>query len=345
MSATDDLFEAISRENVEAMKAALKKGAKWRAPYGPGERDAAFTAATCETAAPLELLLDHGVPLLHEPKGRFDGTLLHRAAAFSRVDVIELLVRRGLAPDHRDALGRTPLTHARSSKHGKKAVPVLLALLSKRGATQQPAKKSHDLLPDAVNAAVAKLKLAAPTRKRLREVVKATFIEVAGATSKDFLERLAEQDDGELLAAGVQVVRAASTAAPKATKKKGGKNLRWVHHGDALIEGNCSAASLVVTGSLEVKGRLDNFEGAVGGDLKVDNAWSEGPLNVGGDLHAEKIFAGSYNDYATTVGGALITPVLFEDNHAIRARLEVGKHFKKREDVPTELLTVLGVKQ
>lgn len=347
MSATKELFEAIDDEDVAAMKKALAAGAKWKSPLGPGDRDAAFTAATCESAGPLEVLLEHGVPLLHEVPQKHDGSLIHRAASFSRNAVIEMLVRRGVAPDHRDENGRTPLSHARAWKHGSKAVPLLIKLAAKAGAKAAPAKKAHDLQPDAVKAAVAKLKLDKSTAAKLRDAVQATFIEVAGVTSKEFLELLAEQDDGALLAAGVQVVRAASTATPKAKTKKAGKRMRWVHHGDAVIEGNCDASSLVVTGSLEVKGRLDNFEGAivcVGGDLKVESAWSEGPLNVGGDLHATKIFAGSYNDYATTVGGQLVTPVLLEEGHVIHAKLKVGKHLHAREKVSPALLAVLGVK-
>lgn len=345
MKPTEALFEAIRNEDVVAMKQALAKGANWKAPFGPGDRDAAYTAATCKSAGPLEVLLEHGVPLLYERAGRFDGMLIHRAAAFSCNAVIEMLVKRGVAPDQRDAQTRTPLSHARAWKHGRRAVPLLIDLSVKAGAKSAPAKKAHDLRPDAVNAALKTMK----ADRRLRDVVRAAFIEVAGTTSKDFLELLAEHDDGDLLFAGVQVVKAASTATPKAKTKKGGKRMRWVHHGDAVIEGNCEAVSLVVTGSLEVKGRLDNFEGGivcVGGDLKVDSAWSEGPLNVGGDLTATKIFAGSYNDYATTVGGRLRTPVLFEDNHTIRAlKLDVKKHVRKREAVSDELLAVLGAKK
>jgi hypothetical protein len=199
-----------------------------------------------------------------------------------------------------------------------------------------------------VNAALAELDLDDRTLGRLREVVTATFIEVAGATSNDFLALLAEHDDGALLAAGVQVVRRASTATPKTKSKKGSRRVRWVHHGDAVIEGDCEAVSLVVTGTLEVKGRLDNFEGGivcVGGDLRVESAWSEGPLDVGGDLHARRIFAGSTNDYATTVGGRLVTPLLLQEGHAIAARLEVGTHLHARAEVPAELRAVLGLKK
>lgn len=86
MSATVELFEAIAKENVAAMKESLRNGANWKAAYGAGDRD---------------VLLDHGVPLLHQPKGCSDKTLLHRAAAFSRMPVIRMRVRRGIAADHR----------------------------------------------------------------------------------------------------------------------------------------------------------------------------------------------------------------------------------------------------
>lgn len=129
MSATQAPFKAISDEDVEAVKQALADGGDLRAPLGPGSRDAACTAATCRSAGPLEVLLDHGVPLLHELPGSYDGMLIHRAASFSRNAVIEMLVRRGVAPDQHDAIGRTPLTHARSWNHGRDAVSFLIDVI------------------------------------------------------------------------------------------------------------------------------------------------------------------------------------------------------------------------
>ena len=327
------------------MREALRQGADWKEPLGPGQRDAAFAAATCADRAPLALLLEHGVPLDHQPGS--DGMLIHRAAEFGRVDVVRMLVERGVAVDVRDKSNRTPLSYARAWRHGARAVPVLISLMQEQGCTPGKPRRGDDLLAGTVRDAVSELgpQLPPPTRAALERSVAAFFTEYAGGKTSDFLLELAEQSDSELLAAGVRVVQRASTKEPRAKTVKS-KRLTLAHHGDLEVAGDCNAITLVVTGNLTVRGLLTNHEGCivcVGGDLKTDAAWSEGPLWVGGNLHAETVFCGAYNDYGTTVRGALETAALVQLDHSIQAgHLRAGQHFRAREEVPQPLATTLA---
>lgn len=333
MSATTELFQAIadypffgaSKDPEKAhaaltrMKAALSAGATWKALIGPGQRDAAFSAATCGDERPLALLIEFGVPVDHSLPN--EGTLLHRAASFGRVAIIEFLLDRGIPVDVKSASGRTPLDRARAWKHGRAAVP-LLTRLTKAAARTKPAEASTgDLTKKAIAEAMRTMKLA-PSLKRLRVAIAATLAGRAAIESEQLLLELARQEDDDVLSAAIQLVRQASTAPPKRrTLRQLDDEL--VHHGDLTISRSVDARVLVVTGSLTVKGRLTNFEGcviAVGGALRTGGLITEGPLVVGGDLTAKVIVAGT-NDYAMTVGGTVTAEVvLIEDRHVARVK-------------------------
>lgn len=304
---------------LERITAALAAGADWRAPLGPGGRDAAFTAATQGSRGPLARLIAHGVPLDHANGG--DGMLIHRAASFSNIDAVRFLVEQGVSPDVRDGLGRTPLAHARAWRHGAATVPVLLQLLQERGCTPGPALRGDDLRPDEV---ARVMPTTAPAV--LRQVVEAAFVERAGARSTEFLRVLAEQRDEAALAAGIALVRRASTAKPKAkvSAPRRPKPIDLVHHGDLELPGDAEALTLVVTGDLKVGGRLTNFEGrvvGVGGDLTADVVWTEGPLVVGGDARVRTVFGAGDNDYLARIDGALDTPLFV---HLDRRAVQIG---------------------
>src|SRR5678815_4123695 len=102
-------FDPDDKKAVAAIKAALGAGAAPMAEVRNG-RPIAFAAASVESPVPLKLMLEHGLDL---DVRCGDGTLLHRAAAFGRVDVIEFLLKRGLPVDIEDERGRTPLDAAR----------------------------------------------------------------------------------------------------------------------------------------------------------------------------------------------------------------------------------------
>ena len=329
------------------MRAALAAGADWRPTIGPGNRDAAFSAAVCAGREPLEVLLALGVPLDHAHPG--DGMLIHRAASFGAVDVIRMLVERGVAPDVRDACLLTPLAHARSSRHGERAVPMLIELMRAHGCTAGPAVRGDDLLRDV---AFAALPPDAPAV--LARTLEAFFTERLGGKAVDLLELLAEQRDEAALAAGIALIARASTAKPKTkhvqgTKTGKPKRLELVHHGDLELTGVFHVATLVVTGNLRVAGTLSNHEGCivcVGGCLQAHAVWSEGPFWVGGNAQVRDAFAGAYNDYRATIVGELATPVLIQLDHAFTIGSKtIATHVTTRDAIPHALLGVLGIQK
>lgn len=360
--ATQALFKAISNYSIhpdhrnvakdaaalQSMREALAAGADWKAPQGPGLRDAAFSAATCADRAPLELLLAHGVPLLHSAGS--DGLLIHRAAAFGQNDVIAMLVERGVAPDVRDPVAqRTPLSFARGLAHGERAVPFLIRLMRERGCVPAAAERGDDLRSDAVLTAFNGLEAAGLddiAHSSLKTTIEGFFTERLGGRSQDFLQQLVELGDERILGAGLAIVTQASTAKTRAKVAKA-KRGEMIHHGDLEITGDFDATRLVVTGHLVVHGLLKNCEGCVigvGGKLKAQAVWSEGPLWVGGDLEAGEVFGCATNDYRAQIQGALQTPTLLQfEDHVLRAgELRIEQRFESAQAVPKELAAALA---
>lgn len=358
-AATQELFAAISahsshgdyldaerdRAALDRMRAALAAGASWRARLGPGQRDAPFAAATQGSRGPLEVLIDHGVPLDHAHGS--DGMVIHRAAAFSNIDAVRMLVERGVAPDVRDASGRTPLAHARSWNHGARVVPVLIELMRAHGCTPAPARRGDDLR-------VETTRLPADAPAILRRTVEAFFVERAGGKAVDLLATLAEQRDAEALLAGIELVNRTSTAKPRtkviAAGTKQPKRLTLVHHGDVELMGDTTAVSLVVTGNVSVHGLLTNYEGCIvgiGGSLEADAMWSEGPLGIAGDARLRDVFGVGDNDYGATIGGVLETNVFVQlDRHVVAAgELRAKLRVEDQAEVPEAAFVALRWKR
>jgi hypothetical protein len=319
------LNEARDDDAVARVKAALAAGADWRAPLGPADRDAAFTAAICGAGGPLEALLDHGVPVDHAQTHA--GTLIHEAAAFSNLGAIEflpsggpfgeLLVRRGVAPDVRD---------------------------------EYKALRGDDLHRDVVMTA-----LNDATPPILRRVVDGFFVERLGGKCVDFLRTLAEQADERSLLAGLALVRQTSTAKQKAKVIAGNKNgkakrVDIVHHGDLHVAGDTDANTIVVTGTLRVDGLLRNLDGcvvAVGDAVDAHAIWSEGPFVVGANVRAREAIGCGDNDYAFIVSGDVVAPVFVHlDNRSFAAgHMSVDTTVTTRADVPDAAFAALQWKR
>lgn len=333
------------------MASALAAGANWQEKLGPGERDAALTAATCSDERPVELLLAHGVPLDHQAGN--DGTMLHRAASFGCVRVVECLLARGLAFDVKSAAGKTPLAEARAWKHGRAAVPLLMKLTAAakkknptRLANGQPDARG-DLEKAAVLRALRLSKEPAAALRVLRRATTAFFADSASKTVAAYLAEIGGQDDETLLPAALAAAAAAASRPPTELTVESVDSL--VHVGDLIVTGDCEPRALFVTGNLTVAGRLANYEGrqvCVGGDLTADVVWTEGPLFVGGDASVKKGFVGSDNDYSAVVRGVLTTPVLVSDQHTIKAKKKIcTRQFTDWEEVPAATQALLRQKR
>ena len=314
-------FDPDDKKAVAAIKSALAAGADPMAEDING-RPIAFAAASASSPIPLKLLLDHGLDVNVKCN---DGTLLHRAAAFGRVDIIQLLLKKGIPVDVEDEAGQTPLDAARAWKHGADAVPLLTKLtkaaLKKSGGRK--AEANGDLFMADVKDKLKKVK-----DKRVPKLVDGFFATKNPRSTAAFLEEFASQDNEDLIAAGLTLATA-TKAAP--TKRKVDKlSNPAIHIGDLEVTGDADAKILVVTGNLTVKGKLTNYEGcvvAVGGDVTADAIWSEGPFVVHGNVTVKKAAWAAYNDYAMRIAGTLKTPLLAVIDHSFTAKRVSGKRY------------------
>lgn len=90
----------------------------------------------------------------------------------------------------------------------------------------------------------------------------------------------------------------------------GDKHIGWhIHHGDLVIEGPFdNSDSLIVDGSLTIKGDYDDYGKGIGllvvfGSLKVGTVMSWGSIYVGGDVDSSGVVYTHYNDYTFEVVG------------------------------------------
>ena len=329
-------YAAAAVKQLRGMKKLLKAGAQWRAR--PDGRDAPFIAAFFDDPRPLELMIDHGVPVDHTDPSRGNQTLMHRAAAFGRKHMIQMLATRGASLTTVDAAGKTPIEVARAWKHGAAGLP-LLTRLTKAALKAKPREVEGDLgrAPMLALLATQPKLFSKDALRDTAKFVKATFATAPTARWETFLTELGAQSDDSLVAVGVWLSARVSTEKSTVRTEKGGP-LRIVHLGDLVVSGDCDATTLVVTGSLTVKGRLTNWEGRgiyVGGSLKADVVVTEGPLWVQEDAVVKRGMMTIHNDYRTTIVGKLSTPVLVQDDHGVDlGRKSVLKHYRSRDVVP-----------
>ncbi|MED7953063.1 hypothetical protein [Streptomyces sp. BE303] len=85
----------------------------------------------------------------------------------------------------------------------------------------------------------------------------------------------------------------------------------YVHHGDLVVPEDLDHdVALIVDGDLVVHGFVDDYVSRIGllvvlGDLVVRDLVSWGSVYVGGDLRAEGMVCGHYNDFVFEVAGAV----------------------------------------
>nr|WP_253910498.1 ankyrin repeat domain-containing protein [Pyxidicoccus fallax] len=292
-------------------------------------------AVTQNNVELIQLLMEHGVDI-HAPF-RYD-TPLHRAAEFGADRVVRFLIEQGADPRGKTPGGTSVLSAARSSRHSKNVVPLLVELLKKtKSQRPPPPKKLKDLSEENVTrylSGSAPEGLAPWDWEFLKTFMDSIFVEEHSVTIDQFHESIQEHGNTrpQLLFACIDLIQKVSTRAPKAkTVKKVSKNIS-VHHGDLEVDGNLSVGALMVTGSLKVKGKAANPQGRqifVGGDFECDTLYTEGPVVIGGDLRARLVEA-VYNDYSLEVRGVLAADTLTVDKHQVKAgRFDVKERVDK----------------
>lgn len=283
-----------------------------------------MAAVTHNDVALIELLMEYGADI--HAVVRYDAPL-HRAAEFGADRVVRFLLEQGADPRSQPSGGRTALSAARSSRWGRRAVPVLVEYLR---ATQSqrppPPKKLKDLSEADVAAYLAGPAPATATPRAwqaLREFMDSAFVEAYSISIDELYESVEASSsmEPELVFACIDLIARVARRAPKPRRVKKLAPQTCVHHGDLEIDGNLRIVSLMVTGSLTVRGTASNVQGCslfVGGDFTCDALKTQGPVIVGGDLRARLVEA-VYNDYALEVRGTLRADRLVIDRHVVRA--------------------------
>ncbi|WP_404953119.1 hypothetical protein [Streptomyces sp. 147326] len=122
-------------------------------------------------------------------------------------------------------------------------------------------------------------------------------------------------------------------------------SIGWYHHeGDLVVPEDLDLdVALVVDGDLIVHGFLDDYVSGMGmlvvlGDLVVRDLVSRGSVYVGGDLRAEGIVYGYYNDYTFEVEGAVHARalVLYDKSASYKAgelEVEVESYHPPKEQL------------
>lgn len=277
----------------------------------------------------VELLERHGADL-QEPH------LLHRAAQFGADRVVRLLVEtKGIPIRRTNPSEYSVLAAARASRHSGNVVPMLTEMLRTSKDERLPQKTTKELSEEAMLEFLKEVALSQTDRERLEVVLDAIFVEERSLTIQSFYSIIEDQAQmhPELVFACIELIRGASTTAPKdATLKQLPKGTR-AHHGNLTILGRADVGALLVTGDLRVEGELRNLEGCqlfVGGDCYCQRMVSQGPVIIGGTLNATRISAAN-NDYALEVKGAIeATTLEIEPYKVVRSgRIDVENRIER----------------
>ena len=276
-------------------------------------------------------LLDAGAPL--DARNDGGGTPLHRAASRGYAPIAELLLARGADVNALDNLGRTPLgialrelpkpwVKANNRTAGFKA---LIALLERAGAKPRVpyAPSENPFAPLPVDSAA--LRAAVPKDRFPFEH------EVDSA--QEFVTGLHSYGEPDRALDLLTALRDVLDVPPRHLRLKGPLRLDqpFFHHGDLEVDGNLDIGkAFAVTGNLTVHGVLrdqDNDSKVnVLGDVRCHALYTDGEINIRGDLHARDVVYAYYNDH-TLAAATLHARVVIEDDHGVMAQVRAEHHF------------------
>lgn len=276
-------------------------------------------------------LLDAGAPI--DARDAIDATPLHRAAANGDGPIAELLLTRGAEVNALDGLGRTPLGVALRERANPwlkardriAAFDALLALLERAGGQPRVtfARSEDPFAPFPID--MAALRAAAPDSKL-------SFSHEVGS-AQEFTTGLHCYGGPEKPLAYLAALRSVLDAPPRHVRLQGPLSLNrpFFHHGDLEVDGHLDIGRpFAVTGNLIVHGVLrDNGNDArvnVLGDVRCHALYTDGEINVRGDIHARDVVLGYYNDHMLSAG-AIHARVVIEDDHGVHASVHAQHHF------------------
>ncbi|AKQ70004.1 Ankyrin [Myxococcus hansupus] len=276
-------------------------------------------------------LLDAGAPI--NARDGVDATPLHQAASYGHVSIAEVLLSRGAEVNALDGLGRTPLgavLRARANRWLKDPKRIaefqaLGALLERAGGQPRvPFARSEDpFAPFPID--MAALSAAAPDGKL-------SFTHDVGS-AQEFATGLHGYGEPEKPLDYLAALRSVLDAPPRHVRLQGPLTLNrpFFHHGDLEVDGHLDIQRpFAVTGNLIVHGVLrdcgnDSLINVLG-DVRCHALYTDGELNVRGDIHARDVVLGYYNDHVLSAG-AIHARVVIEDDHSVDASVHAQHHF------------------
>ncbi|WP_257463312.1 ankyrin repeat domain-containing protein [Archangium lipolyticum] len=276
-------------------------------------------------------LLDAGAPV--DARGNEGATPLHRAAAYGYAPITELLLARGAEVNALDGLGRTPLGVALRERvkvwvkanNRTAGFNATIALLERAGAKPHvPYSRSEDpFAPLPVDCAALR---AAVPRGHFR-------FEHEVDSAQEFITRLYSQGDPSRSLALLTALRDVLGVPPLHLRLTGPLKLDkpFFHHGDLEVDGHLDInRPFAVTGNLIVHGVLqDNSNDSnvnVLGDVRCHALYTDGEINIRGDIHARDVVYAYYNDH-TLSAATIHARVVIEDDHGVMAKVQAEHHF------------------
>ncbi|MFP2904975.1 ankyrin repeat domain-containing protein [Pyxidicoccus sp. 3LFB2] len=284
------------------------------------------------TAALYKELLDAGAPVDARDNG--GGTPLHSAASVGYPHLIELLLARGAEVNALDGLGRTPLGIALRQreqvwvKANNRTAGFNATIRLLEGAGGQPRipyawNQSDPFAPLPINSAA--LRAAVPANR--------FPFEQGLDSAQEFITSLHSYGEPDKALARLAALRDVLDVPPRHLRLTGPLNLDkpFFHHGDLEVDGHLDIGRhFAVTGNLIVHGVLrdsgnDSLVNVLG-DVRCHALYTDGELNIRGDLHARDVVYAYYNDH-TLAAATLHARVVIEDDHGVMATVQAEHHF------------------
>jgi hypothetical protein len=277
-------------------------------------------------------LLDAGASV--DARGNGGATPLHSAAGYGYPSVTELLLARGAEVNAIDHLGRTPLgialrelpkpwVKANNRTAGFKATIALLERAGGQARVRYAPNEQDPFAPLPIDSAA--LRAAVPAKD--------FHFEHEVDSAQEFTTGLRSYGEPDRALGLLAALRDVVGVPPRHLRLTGPLELGtpFFHHGDLEVDGHLSIGKpFAVTGNLTVHGVLADQDNeskvSVLGDVRCHSLYTDGEINIRGDIHARDVVYAYYNDH-TLAAATIHARVVIEDDHGIMATVQAEHHF------------------
>ncbi|QSQ22445.1 ankyrin repeat domain-containing protein [Pyxidicoccus parkwayensis] len=322
----DDSYEAHALELIHLLRAA---GA--RVPDDVTDWNA---GAFCDGGSPriYKEVLDAGARV--DVRGYGGTTPLHRAAGYGYAPMAELLLARGADVNAMDGLGRTPLGMAlrEITKPWVKAndrlagFNAVIALLKGAGGLPRVTYAPSETDPFAPFPIDSAALLAASPKGEFP-------FEHEVDSAQEFVTGIRADGEPKRALALVAALRDTVGVPPRHLRLARPLELRqpFFHHGDLEVDGSFTIRKpFAVTGNLIVHGILRDSDNDskinILGDVRCHSLYTDGEINIRGNLHARDVVYTYYNDHVLAAD-TVHARVVIEDDHGVDATVKAEHHF------------------